>query len=151
MASTSLSTAAHCLSILTAWLTSFPKLLCRVRIIKTWSRGGDGENCKCASLSLHVGLCPWPFTLEETGERTIPSEHTGTKRLTGPVIATFCNRGSSHCVLFISEKKEKRCSSFSCTKFNITKNNIMKNHAAHTVIYVEDSSICVSSFFPSWL
>ena len=30
-------------------------------------------------------------------------------------------------------------------------NNVMKNHDAHTVIYVEDSSICVSSFFPSWL
>lgn len=53
-------------------------------------------------------------------------------------------------VFFLYLKKENRCL-FSCTKFSITKKKVMKNHIVHTVIYVEDSSICVSSFFPSWL
>lgn len=127
-------------------------LICFFEISETWSRSGDrGEKGKYAFLPMPVGLRTWPFILKEIDERTIPSGHTDTKRLTGPVIATFCNRGSSHCVLFISEEREKKDILHSDAQNSILWNNVMESHAAHTVIYVEDSSIGVGSFFPSWL
>lgn len=107
-----------------------------------------------SSQHLYLELYPSSSVLEDTSKRTTPSEDADTKGLTGPVIATCCKRGSSHCVFLLSEEREKkRGSLFSCKKFDITKDNVMgkKNHTVHTVIYVKDSSISVSSFFPSWL
>ena len=79
-----------------------------------------------SSQHLYLVLYPSSSVLEETSKRTTPSEDADTKRLTGPVIATCCKRGSSHYVFLLSGEREKKGSLFSCTKFDITKDNVME-------------------------